>query len=60
MSNITVMALSPRNVVVCLLKKGLQRGDHGHPRTPPPHLATPLHKSGHEDYLDCTGHATNF
>ena len=38
-SNIIVMAFSPRNIVGCLLKKGLQRGDHGHPRTP---LATPL------------------
>ena len=35
------MAFSPRNIVGCLLKKGLQRGGggHGHPRTP---LATPL------------------
>ena len=39
MSNIIVMAFSPRNIVGCLLKKGLQRG-HGHPRTP---LATPLY-----------------
>ena len=38
-SNIIVMAFSPRNVVGCLLKKSLQRGVHGHPRTP---LATPL------------------
>ena len=38
-SNIIVMAFSPRNIVGCLLKKGLQRGGHGHPRTP---LATPL------------------
>ena len=37
-SNI-VMAFSPRNIVGRLLKKGLQRGGHGHPRTP---LATPL------------------
>ena len=35
-SNIIVMAFPPRNVVGCLLKKGLQRGGgHGHPRTPP-------------------------
>ena len=40
MSNIIVMAFSPRDTVGCFLKKGLQRGDHGHPRTP---LATPLH-----------------
>ena len=33
-SNIIVMAFSPRNIVGCLLKKGLQRGGHGHPRTP--------------------------
>jgi len=32
------MAFSPA-VEGCLLKKGLQKGDHGHPRTP---LATPL------------------
>ena len=35
-SNIIFMAFSPRNVVGCLLKKGLQRRGHGHPRTPPP------------------------
>ena len=35
-SNIIAMAFSPRNIVGCLLKKGLQRGGHGHPRTPPP------------------------
>ena len=38
MSNIIVMAFSPRNIVGCFLKKkGLQRGEggHGHPRTPP-------------------------
>ena len=40
MSNIIVKAFSPRNVVGCLLKKGLQRGGHGHPRIP---LATPLY-----------------
>ena len=28
-SNIIVMAFSPRNIL------GLQRGSHGHPRTPP-------------------------
>ena len=39
MSNIIFMAFSPQNIVGCLLKKGLQRGSHGHPRTP---LATPL------------------
>ena len=33
-SNIIVMAFSPRNIVGCFLKKGLQRGGHGHPRTP--------------------------
>ena len=33
------MAFSPRYIVGCLLKKGLQRGGHVHPRTP---LATPL------------------
>ena len=40
MSNIIVMAFSPRNVVGCLFKKGLQRGCHWHPRTP---LATRLY-----------------
>ena len=38
-SNNIVMAFSPRNIIGCLLKKGLQMGGHGHPRTP---LATPL------------------
>ena len=39
-SNIIVMAFSPRNIVGCLLKEGSGRGgDHGHPRTP---LATSL------------------
>ena len=33
-SNIIVMAFWPRNIVGYLLKKGLQRGGHGHPRTP--------------------------
>ena len=39
MSNIIVMAFLPRNIVSCLLKKGLQRGVTG---TPGPPLATPL------------------
>ena len=40
-SNNILMAFSPRNVVGCLLKKILQRGEggHGHPRTP---LATSM------------------
>ena len=39
-SNIIVMAFSPRNIIGCFLqKKGLQRGGHWYPRTP---LATPL------------------
>ena len=33
-SNIIVMAFSPRNIVGCLLKKRLTKGGHGHPRTP--------------------------
>ena len=33
-SNIIVMAFSPRNIIGCFLKKGLQRGGHGHLRTP--------------------------
>ena len=32
-SNIIVMAFSPRNIVGCLLKKGLKKGVHGHLRT---------------------------
>ena len=43
MSNIIVMAFSPRNIIRCFLKKtltkGCEGGRHGHPRTP---LATPL------------------
>ena len=40
-SNIIVMAFSPRNIVGCLLKKKAYKGggDYGHPRTP---LVTPL------------------
>ena len=34
-SNIIVIAFSPRNIVGCLLKKGLQRGGHGHPMPGP-------------------------
>ena len=43
MSNIIIMAISPRNIIGCLLKIGLQRGGggggHGHPRTHPPRYA---------------------
>ena len=40
MSNIIVMAFSPRNIVgYSVLKNGLQRRGHRHPRNP---LATPL------------------
>ena len=39
MSNIIIMAFSPRNIIGCFLKKGLQRGVTG---TPGPPLATPL------------------
>ena len=42
MSNIIVMAFSARNIVGCLLKKGLQRGVTG---TPGPPLAIPLWRS---------------
>ena len=44
MSNIIVMVFSPWNIVVCLLKKGLQRGGGGEGvmGTPGPSLATPL------------------
>ena len=45
-SNIIVMAFSPWNIVGCLLKKGLQRGGHGHPRTPPRYALAEYHKSG--------------
>ena len=34
-SSLIVMAFSPRNIIGCFLKKGLQMGCHGHPRTPP-------------------------
>ena len=44
LSNIIVMAFSPRNIVGCLLKKGLQRGGGGVTGTPGPPLATPLMK----------------
>ena len=45
-SNIIVMAFSPRNIVGCLLKKGLQRGWGGGvgSRAPQAPLATPLGK----------------
>ena len=33
--NNIVMAFLRRNIVGCLLKKGLQRGGHGHPQDPP-------------------------
>ena len=39
-SNIIVMAFSPRNIIGCFLKKRLTKGGHGHPRTP---LAMPMH-----------------
>ena len=45
-SNIIVMAFSPRNIVGCLLKKTFTKGGgggYGHPSTP---LATPLKQSG--------------
>ena len=43
-SNIIVMAFSPRNIVGCLLKKKAYKGGgHGHPRTP---LAMPLKGAG--------------
>ena len=38
MSNIIVMAFSPRNIMRCFLKKkknAYKGGGHGHPRTPP-------------------------
>ena len=34
-SNIIVMAFSPRKIVGCLLQKRVTKGSHGHPRTPP-------------------------
>ena len=43
MSNIIVMAFSPRNIVLgCLFKKRLTKGGHGHPRTPPRYALAPL------------------
>ena len=48
-SNNIVMAFSPWNIVGCCLKKGLQRGVHGYPGTPPPPSYAPagFHSSGH-------------
>ena len=34
-SHIIVMAFSPRNIIGCLLKKGLQRGGSRAPQDPP-------------------------
>ena len=42
LSNIIVMAFSPRNIVGCLLKKRLTKGVSRAPQDPPPPLATPL------------------
>ena len=39
MSNIIVMAFSPRNIVGCLLKKGLQRGGETRAPQDPPRYA---------------------
>ena len=50
-SDIIVMAFSPRNVVGCLLKKRLTKGGgggHGHPGPP---LATPLQVDLHANEL---------
>ena len=41
-SNIIAMALLLRNIVGCLVKKGLQRGGGGVTGTPGPLLTTPL------------------
>ena len=38
-SNIIVMAFSPRNIVGCLLKKRLTKGGSRAPQAPPPHYA---------------------
>ena len=51
MSNIIVMAFSPRNIVGCLLKKGLQK-DHRHPRTPPRYALEDCHKERFTHYGD--------
>ena len=56
MSNIIVMAFLPQNIVGCLLKKGLQRGGHGHPRTPPRYALVLVYKNGNlnsGDVLTC-------
>ena len=56
-SNNMVIAFSPRNIVGCFLKKGLQRRGHGHPRIPPRYaLSLQLYKmkpvlSGHQPQL---------
>ena len=49
-SNIIVMAFSPRYIVGCLLKKGLQRGGvTGNAGPPSPSYA---HEQGHVQSLD--------
>ena len=46
-SNIIVMAFSPRNIVGCFLKKALQRGGGGGSRVPqdPPRYALDFHRA---------------
>ena len=34
----------PRNIIGCFLKKGLQRGGHRHPRTPPRYTLDKTHR----------------
>ena len=48
MSNIIVMAFSPRNIVGCLLKKRLTKGGGGSRAPQDPPLATPLAKHVHK------------
>ena len=42
LSNIIVIVLSPRNIVGCFLKKGLQTWGHGHSRTPSRYALVPF------------------
>ena len=54
MSNIIVMAFSPRNIVGCFLKKKAYKGGgHRHPRTPP-HYALVLHLTSGKTIIHCS------
>ena len=50
-SNIIVMEFSPRNIIGCFLKRGIQRGITGTPGPPPP----PPHRYALEKRSACIG-----